>query len=54
MLSILILTLIKFIHLNNIKIPFETYYHNKNKLNYNIDYYKSSSGIDIYVGKNNR
>ena len=26
---------------------------NKNKLNYNIDHYKSSSGIDIYVGKNN-
>ena len=25
----------------------------KNKLNYNIDHYKSSSGIDIYVGKNN-
>ena len=26
---------------------------NKNKLNYNIDHYKSSSGIDIYIGKNN-
>ena len=25
----------------------------KNKLNYNIHHYKSSSGIDIYVGKNN-
>ena len=25
----------------------------KNKLNYNIDHYKSSSGVDIYVGKNN-
>ncbi len=26
---------------------------NKNSLNYNIHHYKSSSGIDIYVGKNN-
>lgn len=26
---------------------------NKNKLNYNIHHYKSSDGIDIYVGKNN-
>lgn len=25
----------------------------KNKMNYNIHHYKSSSGIDIYVGKNN-
>lgn len=25
----------------------------KNKINYNIHHYKSSSGIDIYVGKNN-
>jgi len=50
MLSILILTLIKFIHLNNIKIPFETYYHNKNKLNYMKSLYLSNIYTIIKLG----
>ncbi len=50
MLSILILTLIKFIHLNNIKIPFETYYHNKNKLNYIKSLYLSNIYTIIKLG----
>ena len=50
MLSILILMLIKFIHLNNIKIPFETYYHNKNTLNYMKSLYLSNIYTLIKLG----
>ena len=42
--------LIKFIHLNNIKIPFETYYHNKNKLNYMKSLYLSNIYTIIKLG----
>ena len=50
MLNILILMLIKFILLENIKIPFETYYHNKNRLNYMKSLYLSNIYTSIKLG----
>ena len=50
MLNILILMLIKFILLENIKIPFETYYHTKNKLNYMKSLYLSNIYTSIKLG----